>query len=373
MRFAQIEGFEDVKRRLIQSSERNHHAQIFYGKKGPPNLALALAYATYVNCENPSGADSCGACSSCNKMDKLIHPDLHLIFPVRSTPKVKASEAVRNKFLGEWRSMMLSNTYPTIEDWVNTYGAENKQANISKEESRQIVQKLSLKAFEGRHKIMLIWLPEFMHPSAANAILKILEEPSERTIFLLVTNDYERLLPTITSRCQLVNIRSFRDEEIVAHLKKSFGLEQSRAMSISTQCDGNISEASRLLENNEDNFGSLFTEWMRLCWNAEFTSLIAWAEKFQAMTKIQQRNLLSYGTGLLRNAMISGLKLSDLVRGSSEDLQFIQKFGASVSAAKIELITNDLGKAHYHIERNASAKITFLDLSLSISKLLRAT
>ncbi|MDA0194060.1 MAG: DNA polymerase III subunit delta [Bacteroidetes bacterium] len=372
MRFAEIEGFEDVKERLIKSSGRNHHAQIFYGQNGSPNLSLALAYATYINCESPAREDSCGKCASCIKIDKLIHPDLHLIFPVSSTVKVKASDAISNNFIGEWRSMVLSNAYPSIDDWLSFYGAENKQANISKEESRQIIQKLSLKSFEAKYKVMLIWLPEYMHPASANAILKILEEPSERSIFLLVTNDYQKLLTTITSRCQLVNIRLFKDEEISAFLRKNLGIEKERAMNIASQCGGDICEAKRLAEDKISDSGSLFREWMRLCWNGDFTSLITWADNYQALSKVQQKNLFIYGISLLRNAIISGLKISELVRVNTEDFDFAQKFGNSVDANKIEMITNHLDKAHYHIERNASPKITFLDLSLSIAKVLKS-
>jgi len=372
MRFAEIEGFEDVKERLIKSSGRNHHAQIFYGQNGSPNLSLALAYATYINCQSPTSEDSCGMCVSCNKIDKLIHPDLHLIFPVSSTAKVKASQAISNNFIGEWRSMVLSNAYPSIDDWVSFYGAENKQVNISKEESRQIIQKLSLKSFEAKYKVMLIWLPEYMHSTSANAILKILEEPSERSIFLLVTNDYQKLLTTITSRCQLVNIRLFKDEEISTYLQKNLGLEKDRSMNIATQCVGDICEAQRLADDKTDDLGTLFREWMRLCWNEDFTSLITWADNYQVMSKLQQKNLFIYGISLLRNAIISGLKVSELVRVNVADFDFTQKFGDSVDSNKIEVITNHLGKAHYHIERNASPKITFLDLSLSISKILRS-
>ena len=211
MRFSDIIGLEDTKQQLIAAVKSNHvaHAQLFFGSEGSANLALALAFATYINCTNQSDSDSCGTCASCTKIDKLVHPDVQFIFPVSSTKKVTGKSVVSSSYMNEWRSFILNNPYSGIEQWSASYGAENKQSNISKEESRNIIKNLSLKAFEAEYKIMLIWLPEFMHPSAANGILKILEEPPKKTIFLLVTNDYEKLLTTILSRCQFLRFDLF--------------------------------------------------------------------------------------------------------------------------------------------------------------------
>ncbi|MEQ9424375.1 MAG: DNA polymerase III subunit delta [Cyclobacteriaceae bacterium] len=371
MRFAEIPGLDDLKTDLVRSANRNHHAQIFYGKPGSANLALALAYATYINCQEPTKTDSCGECPSCTKMDKLVHPDLHLFFPVSGNSVVKTKDANSEKFLPDWRTLLATNKYPTLEDWVNHYGAENKQVNISKEESRQIIQKLSLKAFEARYKIMLIWLPEWMHPTAANGILKILEEPSDRTIFLMVSNDYQKLLTTIISRCQLFHIRSFNDEEIVSELVTQYDVERSTAIKNAAQCEGNMNAAIKLIDDQSDEIQEKFSEWMRLCWKQDFTRLVSWADEYQAMTKVNQKNLLLSGINLLRGALIAGLGVAGLNSVADTDA-FAANFGQTVSPDAIEKITQNLNEAHFHIERNASAKLTFLDVSLTVAQILKA-
>jgi len=369
MRFAEVVGLDDIKAKLIKSSQRNHHAQLFSGPLGSGNLALALAYSSYINCENPTADDSCGSCPSCTKIDKLVHPDLHFVIPVSPTQKWKGKDVISDNFLPEWRALILKNPYVTVNDWVNHYGAEDKQVNISKEESRQIIQKLSLKAFEARHKIMLIWLPEFMHPASANAILKILEEPPSATIFLLVTCDYGRLLTTITSRTQLVNIRPFRNDEIFGYLND---IDDAIAGQIANLSEGNLSQAINLSQQESDDGGTFFSEWMRLCWQNDFEALIHSSESYHAMSKSAQKNLLIYGLNLLRSALLSGQDISDLVKSNSSDTDFVNKFGKTVTPGKIEMLSNQLSEAHYHLERNASPKITFMDLSLSINQILKS-
>ena len=230
MRFGDIYGLEEIKRGLIEAVQKGHvaHAQLFSGPTGSANLALALAFITYINCENPT-EDSCGTCASCQKNTKFIHPDVHFIFPVSSTTRITGKDVLSTNFLKEWRHFLEEDPYGDIADWSVVFGGENKQLNISKGESKSIIQKLSLKAFEGGYKTILIWLPEYMHASAANGILKVLEEPADRTLFLLVTQNHEKLLGTILSRTQKVFIRSFNPSEISAILQnQSVDPSQSR-------------------------------------------------------------------------------------------------------------------------------------------------
>ncbi|MBS0000642.1 MAG: DNA polymerase III subunit delta, partial [Cyclobacteriaceae bacterium] len=176
MRFEEITGHEILKKQLVQSARSGHiaHAQLFLGPEGSPNLALALAYATYLNCLERQTDDACGQCGSCKKNEKLIHPDVNFAFPVSSTSKVPAKDAVSLSFLSEWRNFVIQDPYNNASGWNSYFGGENKQLNISKEESRQIIRHLALKPFEGKYKIMLIWLAEYMNASAANSLLKIL-------------------------------------------------------------------------------------------------------------------------------------------------------------------------------------------------------
>ena len=195
MRFGDIHGLEETKKHLTTSAQRNHvaHAQLFSGVEGSALLPMALAFASYLNCENPTDEDSCGECSSCSKSLKYVHPDIHFVFTVRSTEKITGKDVVSKSYLPAWRNFLLENPYGNSVDWAIEFGGENKQLNISRQESREMVDALSLKAFEGKYKIMIIWMPEKMHPAAANGILKILEEPAANTVFLLVSPQKEQL------------------------------------------------------------------------------------------------------------------------------------------------------------------------------------
>lgn len=373
MRFADITGHVGIKQTLLSSVQRQHvaHAQLFVGPEGSANLALALAYLAYLNCENPSETDSCGACASCVKQDKFIHPDIHFVMPVSATKDIKAKDAISQNFLKEWRNFLIENPYGSVEDWATAFGGENKQVNISREESRQIIRSLSLKAFEGRYKAMLIWLPEYMHPSAANGILKILEEPPERTIFLLVSQNADRLLGTILSRTQKVQVPGFTDEEIAQMLQAQHEVSESQARQVAHLAEGNLAEARRLLDQVEDDSHGLFRDWMRLCYVWDFSKLVAWSDDYHKMSKMAQRTVLQYGINLLRESLMSKLELEDLIRLFGEEVQFVQNFGKVLSPEKIAGMYEVMNSTLYYLERNGSPKIQMLDLSLKLARILR--
>lgn len=368
MRFSEIVGYESLKRQLIQSvvSDQIAHAQLFLGKEGGANLALALAYASYINCLDRKDNDSCGNCDSCRKSDKLIHPDLHFTFPVSATKKHKARDVISIHFLAEWRNFVIQDPYNTASGWNTYFGGENKQLNISRQESREIIKNLSLKPFEGKYKILIIWLPEYMHPSAANALLKILEEPPQNTIFLLVTNDETKILTTILSRTQIVQIRPFSDEEIKGLLVNQHFIEEEKASQIAHLVDGNINEALRLAREVEDDSHRMFRDWMRLCYAGDLIELTNWTEKFNEMSKVAQQTLFQYGLSIMREALVAGSQDLSLSRLMGEELEFIRKFSQFLNLKSIENIAGILNEAYYHIERNAHSKILFLSVSLRI-------
>ena len=373
MRFQDIHGLDETKAQLIRAAKagKNAHAQLFAGRPGAPNLQMALAYATYINCENPTETDACGVCSSCVKNLKYIHPDLHFAFPVSSTKKVKSKDAISQAFLKEWRQFLLESQAFSVEEWASAFGGEDKQLNISKEESRQIIRSLSLKAFEGKFKIMLIWLPEYLHPFAANGILKILEEPPENTVFLLVSNDSERLIKTITSRTQLVMIRNYTHQEMQHIMRETFHAEETRADQVARISEGNLQVAVRALENLTDDQFATFANWMRTCYDLnKLDQLVSQADDFHRMTKVAQRNLLKYGMNIMRECLLVSAS-PELVRTQDEEKSFVSKFGALLDLEKVELITNEFNKALFHLERNGSPKMTFMDLSLQLMKILR--
>jgi len=374
MRFADILGQEDLKNTLVGSIQQNHlaHALLFHGPQGSANLALALALATYVNCTDPTPTDACGRCESCLKMQKFIHPDLHFAFPVSSTPKITGSDVVSKSFLKEWRSFLETNPYGTEKEWSSHFGGENKQLNISKEESRQIIKALALKAFEGRYKVMLIWLPEFMHNAAANGILKILEEPPERTLFFLVTHNREALLTTILSRVQQVTVPPFADAEVKTLLSQNYQVPERLAEQLAYLANGNLNEALKLRDEVEDDSHEFFRQWMRYCYSWDFKALVGTADDFHKFTKMVQKSLLAYGLTIMRETLLAHYQHQDLLRLAGKDQEFVQKFGQVMDPEKVSQISALLNEAAYHLERNASPKITFLDVSLQIARVLRA-
>ena len=234
MRFADIPGLEELKDQLMRNIDSGMvaHAQMFAGPSGSAKLALALAYATTLNCTNRQEMDACGECPSCHKISKYIHPDLHFAFPVSTAPSKQGKPAISDTFISDWRNFLDKNLYAGAFEWSQEYGGEDKQLNISREESRQIVKKLTLKSFEGAFKIMIIWLPEYMHPAAANALLKLLEEPPESTVFLMISDDHEKIIGTILSRVQLLRIRPFKQSEIAKYLQEHLDVQEAKANQI---------------------------------------------------------------------------------------------------------------------------------------------
>lgn len=368
MKFSDISGYESLKSQLIQSavSDQIAHAQLFLGPEGGPNLSLALAFSAYINCQNRTSEDSCGECDACRKNAKLVHPDVHFAFPVSATKKIKAKDVVSVKFLSEWRNFVIQDPYNNAGGWNNYFGGENKQLNISRQESREIIKNLSLKPFEGLYKIMIIWLPEYMHPAAANALLKILEEPPQNTLFLLVSNDETKLLSTILSRTQIVQIRPFSDEEIKALLINQHFIDEDKAGQIAHLVDGNINEALRLAREVEDDSHKMFRDWMRLCYIGDLMELTKWTEKFNSMSKVAQQTLFHYGLSMMREALIVSNNELELTRLMGEELKFVKNFSKILSLESIEKISDILNEAFYHIERNAHSKILFLSVSLKI-------
>ena len=376
MLFNEIIGHEETKQLLLRSVHTNHlaHALLFDGPAGSANLTLALALAQYVNCEDRQPADACGRCASCIKIQKLVHPDLHMVFPVANLAKGKTSEA----YLADWRKFLLDTPYRTLPDWLDTMGADNKQGNISAEEARNILQKLSLKAYEGAYKIMLIWLPELMNTSSANALLKVLEEPPAQTLFLLVTNQPDKLLITILSRTQRIAVRAFTDEEVTTHLRQHLNLDETTARRMAYLADGNLAEALRLgsqTNNAAQQAGTdhhtWFAEWMRTCYRQDLITLVKQADQFDGYSKEKQKGLLSYSLRMYRDLFLWHQGAAELLRLPDDELAFVRNFVKILTVAHIEQIVADLNEALYHLERNARAKMIMLDMSLTFSRLIR--
>jgi DNA polymerase III subunit delta' len=369
MKFSDIHGLEDTKKRLISSAQQNHvaHAQLFTGVEGSALLPMALAFASYLNCENPSDTDSCGECGACSKSHKYVHPDIHFVYPVSGTEDVKVKEAISKVFLPFWRTFLLDNPFGNLTDWAMVFGGENKQLSIYRKESREIVDALSLKAFEGKFKIMIIWMPEKMHPATANSILKILEEPAGNTVFLLVSPNHEQLLRTIRSRTQLIRIPPFNNTELVHILTHEYGLEEPKATQLTHLADGSLRTALKIHEDANINLHSMFISWMRNCFAYNFVALSTDAEKFAALPKSAQKTLLLYGLEILRESLVANQEEDKLLRMTGEEMAFVKKFSKTLTTALIDELAITLSDSHYHLERNANAKIVFMNLSIIFS------
>ncbi|TXK24753.1 DNA polymerase III subunit delta [Pontibacter qinzhouensis] len=373
MQFSQIIGQDETKQMLLNSVQQNHvaHAQLFLGQEGGANLALALAYATYINCESKQPNDSCGTCNSCVKMNKLVHPDFNFVMPVTSTKSV-TKDVLSQKFLTEWRQFVLANPYQGLNEWMQFIGAENKQGLISKEESRQLVKLVSLKAFEGDYKIVLIWLPELMHTTAANALLKLLEEPPVKTLFLLVSQSSEKLLATITSRTQIVQVRTYSEEDVVAYLQQTHHTEPTTAYQIAQLAEGSLNAATKLTSEISSDYFVFFQDWMRSCYGYKFGEIVEkTSEDFQKLGRENQKNFLLYALNLFRKVMLYGIDTSLVAFMPPAEQAFIENFSKLITTRNAELLSTELNEAHYHIERNANPKMVFVDSSIQIAGFLR--
>ncbi len=368
MQFREIVGQEQIKARLIESiqSGRISHAQLSLGPEGSGSLALAVAYAQYISCENPGPQDSCGECASCRKYQKLIHPDLHFSYPFFA----KHKEDTAQTFIAEWREAFLENPYLGLETWRNSLDAENKQANINIAECHQILQKLSLKPFEGEYKVLIMWLPEYLDKEG-NTLLKIIEEPPHKTLFLLVAQNQEQILSTILSRTQLVKVPALPDQVVETYLLNQ-GVSPEKAKQIAFLSDGNLQSAQNLLKDLENDNFQLFTDWMRICFGDKGNAMIDFVETIAKSGRENQKAFLRYGIHFLRECLLILSGASDLVRLPEAEQVVAINFAQKVlSLAKAEAIVAELEKAHYHIERNANPKILFLDVSLQFVKILK--
>ena len=370
MLWEDIAGQEIIKQKLKESvaEGRISHAQLFVGKEGSGALNLAIAYAGEILSREKG--DAVWA-----KVKSLQHPDLHFSYPVASTDSVK-DKPTSAHFLREWREFMLGNPYGNIFDWLQFLGIEKKQGNISVHEAQEIVKSLSLNSYEGGYKIMLIWLPELMNNAAANKLLKIIEEPPQKTVFLLVAEREDLLLPTITSRCQLVKINRLTDAEIAGYLIQNKELNEKEAWRIAVAANGNLREALNNLESGNAEFEAYFVQWVRNAFMAAknpnvLKNLVEWANELSGWSREQQKQFLGYCSEVFRQALLQNYQAADLVfmRLDKDGFNW-GKFSPYIHGANIEDILNEINESSYHIERNANSKIVLLDLSIKLTRYL---
>jgi len=367
MRFQDIPDLLPIKQRLVQALDQGKvaHAQLFHGPEGGAGLAMALAYTAYLFCTQRHQGDACGTCPSCQKVHKGVHPDLIYLFPTLNNGKIKDFES--DLYLKEWRSFILESPYFSLADWTSTINEEgNKQAIIPILDIRKLAQKISLKPYEAKLRVVLIWHPESLNPSAANALLKSLEEPPSQTIFLLVCHQPDQLLATILSRTQRVYIPPVAPAALAQHLMQSKGMDETLAWEAVQQANGNLALALQSGLGEDLRLATPFAEWMRAVYSGNIGKLMLLADQFDKSSKEEQKGLLTYALHVMRQCLYQGQGAEDLVHGHEKERAFIRNFAPILQAESISKISAALSKAQYHLERNARAKMLHFMLSIKM-------
>ncbi len=374
MQFRDIIGQEYLKEMLVKAVDggRISHAQLFSGESGYGVLPLAIAYAQYINCTAKLNGDSCGRCASCIKMADLVHPDIHFVFPVNSAEKSSASKATSVTFLPQWRSIIKkSGGYFTEQDWYDKIEIGNKQGIISRVEADEIIKTLSFKSFEAEYKVMFIWMPEKMNIAASNALLKLLEEPWDKTLFLLISEKPSKLLKTITSRAQEIVVPRLSDSAVIENLKLC-GVSSERVEDIARVSCGDIikaKECSKFGDNSSEreNF-DLFTQLMRFSYNDRHMELLEWAEVVAALGREEKRSFFSYSIRLLRESYMMNAGLNNITYLHGEERAFCSKFSPFIGNHNIENLVKELELARAQIAQNGNPKMIMAHMALVISK-----
>jgi DNA polymerase-3 subunit delta' len=341
------------------------HALLLLAAPGSGGLALALALAQYLLCEQKTeDENACGSCSHCRKAAKYVHPDLHFAFPTIGT------NALSDHFLPQWREALNGNPYLEINDWLQHIGAENKQGNINKEECLNIIRKLSLKSFESPRKIIVLWLPEYLG-NEGNRLLKMIEEPPDQTVFLLVAENQELILNTILSRCQMVKINSLSDEEVATALMTRQGMAEEEAMAVAQLATGNFNTALKATQQEESDQAVRFLDWMRRCYKGQPKELVEWANEFAGLGRENQKHFLQYALHFWREFLVLKTSGEQAVRLRAREKQTAAGMAKVIGLPQLQAIVQLLDDCTFYVERNAHPKLLFLDASIQINHIIK--
>ena len=376
MLFSEIVGHDDLKKRLIQSVNENRvaHAQLFVGTEGSGKMALAIAYAQYINCQNRTESDSCGVCPSCKKYMSLSHPDLHFIFPTATNKSVK-KDPESDLFLAEWREYFSDcQGYVNLSEWFDKLDIENKQGIINVRDASTVIRKLSFKSYESEYKVVILWMPEKLNVFSANKLLKLIEEPPEKTLFLLVAENQEEVLSTIRSRCVLVKVPRLDTAVIKDALVEKCGCSEQLALDAATMSNGSWPLAKRFSNDidNEMLYADTFRKWMRYCFKGAVPELIDFvANEIKGLGREKQKALLEYGLNIFHCSLLINNNISSAVMLTSAEKTFAQNFAPYINIKNVTQICALFEESINQIVRNANAQLVFMDDSLKMSKLLR--
>lgn len=382
MKFENVCGQRLIINRLIENTAKNRiaHAQMFVGNSGLGSLAIPIAYAQYLNCTNRITyntpylgliGDSCGTCPSCIKSQKLIHPDIHFAVPLNETKTHK--KIITSDILPQWRNFILSySPYASLQDWYDFLEIK-KQGIISAEECNNIITTLNYKAYEGTYKIMIIWMIEKLYPTAAPKLLKIIEEPPDHTIFLLISANPLQVIETIRSRVQIIQLHQLKINETVEFLIKNFKTDKEYAVTLADQCQNNISEIIDILQGKDikKTFMAMFIDWMRVCYRQNTSLIVDLVEKIKNLSVEQIKQFIEFSLIQIRNAWITKYHQQLRLGYYKEHTDFYEKFSNFINNENIIQLYDLLNKALADIERNANITILLTDLSFQISQVLR--
>ena len=378
MYFDQVIGQDQIKKQLLDGIEQKRipHAQLLYGATGSGPLPMAIAYAQAILCST----HEVGSAAYKNCAKRVIegnHPDLHFIFPVNRR-KGMNRPAISKDYMSEWRSFITDTPYGSLYDWLQHIEIGNRQGNIGVAEAKEISRALSLKAFESGYKVLILWMPELMNSACANALLKLIEEPPSKSVLLLVSEDFNQVLGTIQSRCQLLHLPPLTEEVLSKALQERNGLEPNDSILLSKQAQGSYTKALSLLDNERmaTTFEAWFIQWVRTAFQARgnklvLLDLLEWSDTVAKSGREVQKQFLQFCSEIFRQAFLLNYKTPELVYYEVQDKSFkLKNFAPFIHNHNIFEIFESLETANYHIERNGNPKSIFTDLSIQLTRLL---
>ena len=373
MYFRDVIGQEKVKEQLINAAQtgRFGHALLFLGENGYGGVSLALAFYRYLVCKNRGEKDACGACPSCIKLNNLAHPDIHFFYPVATNSKV-TSKPLSAHFIEEWRQMVNEDPYFTETDWMEKLDMEKKQMLISVNDASEMLSKFSLKPYESEFQTIFIWMPEKMNAQGANRILKMLEEPPQGSLFFLVGESADSLLPTILSRLQTIKLNQISTPDLRLKLGRQFSIDSDSAGSIANLAHGDYNLAKIIMkEGGGSDISDRFQTWMRICYKIDFAKIQDWVNEMDRLSRERQKLFCKHALNIIRNSLMMNYVNDEMVEVIGSDHQFLGKFAPFIHANNAQHFIEEVEQLIYHIERNVNGKIAFMDVTLKVCKLLR--
>ncbi len=373
MQFSEVPFKTEEKQKLVTqvNEERIPHAQLFIGKEGSANLALALAYISYIYCENKTNGDSCGQCKNCNLTFKYIHPDVHFSFPVVKLEDKKREDTTSDDFLPHWRTALIANPYLTISDWQQSIHAQNTKPNINTKECNDIIHKLSFQSFSDGPKVLLMWLPEYLGKEG-NKLLKLIEEPTDNTYIILVANDQEMILSTILSRCQLMRFLPYKENEIKDFLLNEKGIDENQAAQYARLAEGSMSKTIELLKGEDKNLSSILFDWLRICYKGDGEEMMGFVDEIILWSLDSQIQFFEYALHFFQSYG-SWILVGDQVATNmtQTEINVATKMKNLIDTEKVESISQTINNLIFYINRNGNKKINLIADTILIGDILR--